>query len=549
MAKGSDLLVSALEREGVDRIFAAPGEQSLDLVESLRTSTIEFVLTRHEQAAAFMAATEGRLTGRPGICLSTLGPGALNLAAGAAYAQLGAMPMLIITGQKPIKSARQASFQILDTLAAMRPLTKLTHQIASAESIPTLIHDAFRVATAERLGPVHLELPEDVASEKSDTALVPHQLINSPIAGTFAIERAAGLIAKAKCPIIMVGAAANRPHLVEPLSNFVRRTQIPFFNTPMGKGAVTGDSNCYLGTALLLKHDHIHVAIRRADLVLAIGYDAVEKLPFRMGSSAGGPRVIHIGNLPAHVEQGFCPNAEVVGDIGAGVLALADRLAGHIKIDTAMQALRKRILERINESSDCSDFPLKPQRIVRDVRAVMPDDGIVCLDNGMYKIWFARSYRTHMANTLLLDNAQATMGAGLPSAIAAKMLNPNRRVLAVCWDGSFLMNSQELETAVRLKVDLVVLIIEDRAFGMICWKQAISSFRELGMSFGNPDFVQYAKAYGAEGHRIGSAGQLVPTLDDAFGSGGVHVVVVPVDYRENINNPTDDSTSELAAPC
>ncbi len=533
MAKGSDLLVAALENEGVDRIYGIPGEENLDFVESLRASKIELVLTRHEQAAAFMAATEGRLTGHPGVCLSTLGPGALNFTTGAAYAHLGAMPMLILTGQKAIKSARQARFQIVDIVAAMRPLTKMTRQIVSAASIPTLVREAFRVASEERPGPVHLELPEDIAVEEADVRLVPPHVVDHPVAAPVAVEQAAEMIAKAACPIIMVGAAGNRPRLVEPLSDFVRRLQIPFFNTQMGKGAVTGGSNLYLGTAALSEHDYIHGAIKQADLVIAIGHDTVEKPPFLMGGITGGPKVIHIGYESAHVEQVFYPDAELIGDIGANLTALADRLAGRVNADPNMLALRKRILERIGERGDSAAFPLVPQRIVRDVRSAVPEDGIVCLDNGMYKIWFARAYRTYVANTLLLDNALATMGAGLPSAIAAKVLYPHRRVMAVCGDGGFMMNSQELETAVRLGLDLVVLIIEDRAFGMIRWKQAVDGFSDFGMSFGNPDFELYAKAYGAQGHRIGSADALLPTLEMAFNAGGVHLVTVPVDYSEN----------------
>ena len=533
MAKGSDLLVAALQNEGVERIYGIPGEENLDFVESLRASKIQLVLTRHEQAAAFMAATEGRLTGHPGVCLSTLGPGALNFTTGAAYAHLGAMPMLIITGQKAIKSARQARFQIVDIVAAMRPLTKMTRQIVSAASIPTLVRDAFRIASEERPGPVHLELPEDIAVEEAEAPLVPVHPVDNPVAGPQALERAAAMIAKAACPIIMVGAAGNRPRLVEPLSDFVRRLQIPFFNTQMGKGAVTGGSNLYLGTAALSERDYIHGAIKRADLVIAIGHDTVEKPPFLMGGITGGPKVIHIGYQPAHVEQVFYPDAELIGDIGANVTALADRLAGEVKVDPSMLDLRKRILEHLNEGSDNAAFPLVPQRIVSDVRKAMPDDGIVCLDNGMYKIWFARGYRTHVANTLLLDNALATMGAGLPSAIAAKVLYPHRRVMAVCGDGGFMMNSQELETAVRLGLDLVVLIIEDNAYGMIRWKQAVDGFPDFGMDFSNPDFELYAKAYGAQGHRIKSTDTFLPTLEAALDAGGVHLITVPVDYREN----------------
>jgi acetolactate synthase-1/2/3 large subunit len=532
MAKGSDLLVAALENEGVDRIFGVPGEENLDVVESLRKSRIELVLTRHEQAAAFMAATHGRLTGKAGVCISTLGPGALNLSTGAAYAHLGAMPMIMITGQKAIMTAKQARFQIVDVIASMRPLTKMARQIVSPESIPTLVRDAFRVAQEERPGPVHLELPEDVAGEETeDIPVVPPHPIERPVAPPEALDRAADMVLRAKRPLVMLGAGSSRPRLVEPLSDFVRRTRLPFFNTQMGKGSVTGGSNLYMGTAALSEGDYVHKAVDRADLIIAIGHDTVEKPPFFMGPK--GPQVIHVGFTPANVEQVFFPHAEVVGDVGPSMTLLADRLAGKLTIDPAFMGLRADILARIRDRADEDRFPMTPQRIVRDVRKVMPEDGIVCLDNGMYKIWFARNYRTHVANTLLLDNALATMGAGLPSAMMAAMLYPKRRVLAVCGDGGFMMNSQEMETAVRLGLNLVVMILEDSAYGMIRWKQAVDKFPDWGLTFGNPDFVKYAQSYGAHGWRIEKTDDLVSTLNDAFRDGGVHLVTVPIDYVEN----------------
>jgi acetolactate synthase-1/2/3 large subunit len=450
------------------------------------------------------------------------------------------MPMLMITGQKAIKTARQARFQIVDIVGTMRPLTKMTRQIVSADAIPSMVRDAFRVMVEERPGPVHLELPEDIAAEPTDAALVPPHPIDRAIAPPAALERAVAMILEAKRPLIMIGAASNRPRLVEPLSDFVRRTRIPFFNTQMGKGAVTGGSNLYLGTAALSERDYIHDAIDRADLIIAIGHDTVEKPPFLMGQAAGGPKVIFVGYVSANVEQVFYPDAELIGDIGTTVAALADRLGGRLNPDPEILALRQNILAHINERADADQFPVIPQRLVRDVRTVMPEDGIVCLDNGMYKIWFARNYRTHVANTLLLDNALATMGAGLPSAIAAKLLHPDRRVLAVCGDGGFMMNSQELETAVRLKLDLVVLIIEDHAYGMIRWKQAVDGFPDFGMTFSNPDFVAYAASYRARGHRIAAVADLVPTLEAAFAEGGVHLVTVPIDYSENTRVLVDE---------
>jgi acetolactate synthase I/II/III large subunit len=531
--KGSDLLVKALENEGVERIFGVPGEENLDVVESLRGSKIDLVVTRHEQAAAFMAATYGRLTGHPGVCISTLGPGALNFSTGAAYALLGAMPMILITGQKGILTSKQARFQIVDVVSSMTPLTKMARQIVSTATIPTIVREAFRVARQERPGPVHLELPEDIAGEETGQipTVVPHP-IDLPIAHPAALDRSATMILGSERPLIMVGAAASRPRLADALSDFVRRVRIPFFNTQMGKGAVSGGSNLYMGTAALSERDYVHEAIDRADLIVSIGHDTVEKPPFLMGP--GGPQVIHVGYVPATVEAVFFPHAEVVGDVGPSLALLADRLEGRLKNASALLPLREQILARLADRATESRFPLTPQRIVHDVRQVMPEDGIVCLDNGMYKIWFARNYRTRLANTLLLDNALATMGAGLPSAMMASMLHPARRVLAVCGDGGFMMNSQEMETAVRLRLNLVVLILQDNAYGMIRWKQAVDSFADWGLTFGNPDFVKYAESYGAKGCQVDSADGLAPALETAFKGGGVHLVAVPVDYSENI---------------
>ena len=528
----AELFVAALENEGVTQIFGLPGEENLDMVEALRRSSIRLVVTRHEQAAAFMAATHGRLTGRPGVCLTTLGPGALNLTTGAAYALLGAMPMIMITGQKGVLSRKQAGFQVVDMVSTMTPLTKMARQIVSPAAIPAVVREAFRVAQQERPGPVHLELPEDIAAEQAaDIALIAPHPIEMPVAQPAALDRAAALIRNAERPLIMLGAAASRPRLSAALSDFVRCVQIPFINTQMGKGSVAGGSGLYMGTAALSERDYVHDAIERADLIIAIGHETVEKPPFFMGPK--GPTVLHVGYLPATVEEVFFPHAELIGDVGPTLALLAQRLEGRLPKAQALLPLRDGILARLAARAEESRYPLTPQRIVHDVRQVMPEDGIVCLDNGMYKIWFARNYRTRIANTLLLDNALATMGAGLPSAMMAALLHPQRRVLAVCGDGGFMMNAQELETAHRLGLNLVVLILEDQAYGMIRWKQAVDGFTDFGMTFGNPDFVAFAHAHHVKGTRVGGADGLAAALEAAFTGGGVHLVVVPVDYSEN----------------
>jgi acetolactate synthase-1/2/3 large subunit len=477
------------------------------------------------------------------VCLTTLGPGALNLTTGAAYAQLGAMPMIMITGQKGILSSRQAQFQIVDIVGVMRPLTKLSRQIVSPATIPTTVREAFRVAQEERPGTVHIELPEDIAAATTDDdRLIPPHPVELPLASEAALDRAAQLIMKAERPLVMLGAAASRPRSSSDLARFVLRTRIPYFTTQMGKGTVPGGTELYMGTAALSERDYVHEAIDRADLIITIGHDTVEKPPFIMGAS--GPQVIHIGYQPASVEQVYFPQTEVIGDLGPSLRLLADRLDGKIPNAQALLPLREGILSRV--AACATDERLIPQRLVHDIREVMPPDGILALDNGMYKIWFARNYRTRVANTLLLDNALATMGAGLPSAIMAALLYPTRRVMAVCGDGGFMMNSQELETAVRLKLNLVVLVIEDHAFGMIRWKQAVDHFADFGMTFGNPDFVKYAEAYGAKGTRVETVGELQPALEAAFAGGGVHLLSVPIDYSENKRVLVDELRQRVA---
>jgi acetolactate synthase-1/2/3 large subunit len=531
--KASDLLVRALENEGVEYVFGVPGEENLDFLESLRTSNIRLILTRHEQAAGFMAATYGRLTGRAGVCLATLGPGATNFMTATAYAQLGAMPMVMITGQKPIRASKQGRFQIVDVVAMMRPVTKFAKQIVEGRTIPSLVREAFRLAEEERPGPVLLELPEDIAAETVEE--VPLFRTSAPAraeASETAIEAAVEMIHQARRPLLLIGAGANRKLIIEGLEAFVSKTGIPFFNTQMGKGVIGGFHELYIGTAALSDGDYLHCAIQKADLVINAGHDVVEKPPFFMAQ--GDAKVIHVNFNPAEVDDVYFPQLEVIGDIATSFHRLAKRLgpvAGHDF--SYFMRVREEVLSHIAEGAESPAFPLWPQRIVRDVRAVLPADGIIALDNGAYKIWFARNYLTKQPNTVLLDNALATMGAGLPSAIMVAMLHPERRVMAIVGDGGFMMNSQELETSVRLGVNLVVLILRDDAYGMIRWKQAAQGLPDWGLTYGNPDFVAYAKSYGAHGHRVEAADALVPILESAFQAGGVHVVEVPVDYTQN----------------
>jgi acetolactate synthase-1/2/3 large subunit len=531
--KASDLFVKALEAEGVEYIFGIPGEENLDVLNSLQGSSIRLVLTRHEQAAGFMAATYGRLTGKAGVCMSTLGPGATNLVTPAGYAQLGAMPMLMITGQKPIKTSKQGRFQIIDVVEMMRPLSKYTHQIVSGENIPSRVREAFRLAEEERPGAVHLELPEDIAAEEvEDTQLFPKDRVRRPVAEDKAVLGAVEKIERAKRPLLLVGAAANRKRTSHMLGLFVDKTGIPFFSTQMGKGVLDERHPLFLGNAAMSANDMLPCAVSRADLIINVGHDVVEKPPFFM--KHGDFEVVHVNFSSAEVDPVYFPQLEVLGDIGNSMWQIMEKIEAqqHWDFDYFLR-VKEWVLEVTREGEDDPGFPVKPQVLVRCVREVMPDTGIICLDNGVYKIWFALNYPAHAPNTVLLDNALATMGAGLPSAMAAHLVSPKEKVMAICGDGGFMMNSQELETAVRLGMNLVVLILRDDAYGMIKWKQAGMVFADFGLDYGNPDFVLYAQAYGAHGHRVERTEDLVPTLRNCLDTAGVHVVEVPVDYSGN----------------
>ena len=474
------------------------------------------------------------------------GPGATNLATPAAYAALGAFPLVIITGQKPIKSPKQAQFQIVDVVSLFRPLCKSATQIVNGNRIPSLVREGFRLAQEERPGAVLLELPEDIAEEDTTEAVIPPHIRHYAVAGDAALDEAADRILAAERPLLLIGAGANRRRASRALREFVEQTQFPFFDTQMGKGVVDEATNLYLGTAALSSGDYVHCAIERADLIVNIGHDVVEKPPFFM--EPDGQTVIHVNYKAAEVDQVYFPQLEVIGDIAGSIERLGKRLQGKLECDRSYYStLHEEIAAHIRETSDDDRFPMVPQRVVADVRKVMARDDIVALDNGIYKIWFARNYIANEPNTILVDNALATMGAGLPSAMMAAMLSPERRVLAVCGDGGFMMNSQELETAVRLNLNLVVLILNDAAYGMIRWKQDQLGFPDYGLTFGNPDFVAYAQSYGASGHRIEDSADLVTVLNAAFESGGVHVVDLPVDYSENKKVLIDELGAKVCA--
>lgn len=543
--KASDLFVKALEAEGVEYIFGIPGEENLDLLDSLSRSSIRLVLTRHEQAAGFMAATYGRLTGKAGVCLSTLGPGATNLVTAAAYAQLGAMPMLMITGQKPIKTSKQGHFQIIDVVDMMQPITKFTKQIVSSDNIPSRIRESFRIAEEERPGAVHLELPEDIADEETDVPVMPASKARRPVAEDKAIRQAVEMIQEAKRPLILIGAAANRRLTSRMLRRFINESGIPFFSTQMGKGVADETHELCLGTAALSSGDFLHRAVDAADLIINVGHDVVEKPPFFM--TPGGVKVIHVNFTSAEVDPVYFPHVEVIGDIAHSVWRIGNELRPQDDWDfSRFLQVRDALDAHQAEHADDDRFPISPPRLVADVEKVMPDNGILALDNGMYKIWFARNYNAREPNTVLLDNALASMGAGLPSAMAAHLVHPGAPVMAICGDGGFMMNAQELQTAVELDMNLVILILNDAAYGMIKWKQAAMGFADFGLDFTNPDWVKFAEAHGARGHRVEATEDLVEVLEKARDTKGVDLIDVPVDYSEN-DRMLNHEIKELAA--
>ena len=533
MTKASDLFIQCLEEEGVEYVFGVPGEENLDFLDSLsRSKKIQLVLTRHEQGAGFMASTYGRHTGKTGVCLATLGPGATNFVTAAAYAQLGGMPMMMITGQKPIKKSKQGRFQILDVVDMMRPITKYTHQLASADNIPSRVREAFRLAEEEKPGAVHLELPEDIADEHTDSRPLARSQSRRPLADEKSIRAAVKRIEAARAPVLVLGAGANRKMTSRMLLQFVEKTGIPFITTQLGKGVIDETHPKFLGCAALSAGDFVHKAIEAADLIVNVGHDVIEKPPFFM--MQGGTEVIHVSTKTAEVDPVYFPQIEVIGDIANAIWQIKEDIMPSANWDFG-RMFTARQAESEHSATLCDDmrFPIFPPCLVKRIREAMPADGIICLDNGVYKIWFARNYPARMPNTVLLDNALATMGAGLPSAMASAMVYPGRKVMAICGDGGFMMNSQEMETAVRLGLDITVLILRDDAYGMIRWKQANMGFADWGLTYGNPDFVKYAESYGAKGYRVDSAASLPEILGQCLSTPGVHLIDCPVDYSEN----------------
>jgi acetolactate synthase-1/2/3 large subunit len=529
--KASDLIVQCLENEGVRYVFGLPGEEILDILDSLLGSPITFIPTRHEQGAAFMADAYGRLTGRAGVCLSTLGPGATNLATGVADANLDRAPLVAISGQAGRDRVHKESHQHVDIVETFRPLTKWNTHVETSAVIPEVIRKAFKLAEAEKPGACHIEVPEDVAGEMVDGTPLSTERPRRPSPDRLALQTSARLIDGASFPLIFAGNGVIRGGASRELREFARNHGIPVVHTFMAKGSMPYDDELSLLSAGLQARDYISCGFDKADLIIAVGYDPVEYAPKFWNPDRKKP-IIHIDFTPAEVDSFYQPAVEGVADVREALELLNGLVKGE-KDPAPFLTLRRFILEQLEEGSTDDTFPLKPQRILRDLRAQMGRDDILISDVGSHKLWIARTYPAYEPNTVLISNGFAAMGFALPAAISAKLVHPERKVVAVSGDGGFLMNCQELETAQRLGLAIVNVIFRDGGYNLIQWKQQTHLGRESGVTFGNPDFVELARAFGAKGYRVESARQLGPILAEALAHTGPSIVDVPVDYREN----------------
>ena len=533
--KASDLFVKCLEAEGVKRIFGVPGEENADFMISLEDSPIEFVLTRHEQGAAFMAEVQGRLSGEPGVCLATLGPGATNLITGVADANMDRAPMIVITGQADSKRQHKESHQHMDVVAMFRPVTNWAQSVLHPDSVPEIVRKAFKIATTEKPGACHIELAEDIAKLEATTEPIPFERLRRPVPADKIVDRAFELIQAARRPVILAGNGTIRKRASKQLRIFAERTGIGVISTFMAKGCVDVDSEHSLFTVGLQSKDLVSCAIDASDLVICLGYDMVEYPP-RLWNPRRDKRIVHIDFLPAEVDEHYRLDVEVVGDLAHTLWMLNERVEREpISIDTTQQkAVRRDMLAELAEhAGDDTEGSIRPQKALWDVRQVLGPRDILLSDVGAHKMWIARHYHCHEPNTCLIPNGFCSMGFALPGAISAKLVHPDRRVLAICGDGGFLMNVQEMETALRLGTDVVVMIWEDHSYGLIEWKQQNEFGRHVDLGFGNPDFVALARAFGWSGHRVDRSRDLRDLLERAFSEPGPSLIVIPIDYREN----------------
>lgn len=530
----AELLIKCLENEGVEYIFGLPGEENLDILESLRDSSIQFITTRHEQGAAFMADVYGRLTGKAGVCLSTLGPGATNLMTGVADANLDGAPLVAITGQVGTDRMHIESHQYLDLVAMFAPVTKWNTQIVRPNNTAEIVRKAFKLAQAEKPGAVHIDLPENIAAMSiGDLKPLQQDDREKTYASYKSINKAATAIAKAENPLILVGNGAIRAHAHEALTEFVTQLNIPVANTFMGKGVIPYTHPLSLWTVGLQQRDLISCAFDEADLVIAIGYDLIEYSPKKWNPDGKIP-IIHIGVTPAEIDSSYIPLVEVVGDISDSLIDIMKRTDRQHKTISSAIGLRSQILRNYEYYAEDDGFPIKPQKIIYDLRQVMDSEDIVISDVGAHKMWMARHYHCDSPNTCIISNGFAAMGIAIPGAIAAKLVHPDKKVVAVTGDGGFMMNCQELETALRAKTPFVTLIFNDNGYGLIEWKQLNQFGHSSFIDFGNPDFVKFAESMGLKGYRVKSVADLIPTLKEALAQDIPAVIDCPVDYKENL---------------
>jgi acetolactate synthase-1/2/3 large subunit len=529
------MLVRCLENEGVKFVFGIPGEENIHFIDALNGSTIRFILVRHEQGASFMADMYGRLTGRAGVCVATLGPGAINLMLGVADANSDSAPVVAISAQVGLSRIYKESHQSVDLVRMFRPATKWSEIVSRPEAIPEMVRKAFKLAQTERPGAVYLAVPEDVEQLELPAGAAPlainvvYDMAPSPSQ----IKRAAQVLQEARSPIVLAGHGAARGGASDALVRFSERLNIPVATTFMGKGVFPDNHPNALGAIGFMRRDYVNFGFDRADVVVCVGYDLQEFAPQQINPDAR-KKIIHVHRYPAEVDAHYHIAVGIEGNIPQSLDSLGDALREAKRAAPASAKIRALLHEEIEQGAGDHSFPVKPQRAVADIRRAMARDDIVLVDTGAVKMWMARLYPTYAANTCLISNGLATMGFSLPGAIAAKLANPDRKVLAVMGDGSFLMNSQELETAVREKVPLVALVWEDSAYGLIKWKMGLELGRDSHCDFSNPEFVAYAKSMGVKGYRIKSAAELLPTLRRALSQDSPALVVCPIDYTENI---------------
>ncbi|HKY70669.1 MAG TPA: acetolactate synthase large subunit [Nitrospira sp.] len=530
------LLVRCLENEGVRVVFGLPGEETLDLTDAFLDSGIRVIQTRHEQGAAFMADVYGRLSGQAGVCFATLGPGATNLLTGVVDAYLDRAPLVAITGQASLNRRHKESHQYIDVISMFKPVTKWNTSIPKPEVIPEAVRKAFKISQTEKPGATHLELPEDVAEEMiGDAGASKPLFVQAPVMpepSPSQVSRAVRTVAGAKRPVILAGNGVIRGKASEALRTFARALQIPVIHTFMAKGVMPDSDPLSLYTIGLSIRDYVAVVMEQADVVLAVGYDFVEYAPC-FWNPRRDKRIVHVDGSPAEVDEHYIVDVGILGDLRLS-LELMQRQLSPVHSTWAPQA-RKRVIDAFEaEFSGPSSWPMRPQHLVRDLRAALrPDDMVIC-DVGAHKLWMSRMFPCEMPNSCTISNGFAAMGIAVPGGIAAKLLYPERRVVAVTGDGGFLMNSQELETAVRLKLPLVILIWRDNGYGVIRWKQTMRFGRTSSVDFGNPDFVRYAESFGAAGYRVTAAAELRPIIERALQHDGPVVIDCPVDESENM---------------